>query len=45
MNRRDIEEMRRRLEARQAAEAADHPAMLIVGAVAFIFLIVVMSAL
>jgi hypothetical protein len=45
MNRRDLEEMRRRLAERQAAEAADHPAMLIVSAVAFIFLIVVMSAI
>lgn len=30
MNRRDLDEMRRRLEARGAAEADDHPAVLAV---------------
>jgi len=29
MNRRDLEEMRRRLEARQIERATDHPAMLV----------------
>jgi hypothetical protein len=40
MNRRDLEEMRRRLSARSAAEGEDSKLLLAIAAVLFVFLFV-----
>ena len=41
MNRRDLEEMRRRLADRQVAETVDHPAMLMLAGAMFFLLFIV----
>ena len=43
MNRRELEEMRRRLAERQAAQAADHPALLVLTGVMFFLLFLIMA--
>lgn len=41
MNRRDLEEMRLRLEARQIERAADHPALLVLAGAGFFLLFLI----
>ena len=43
MNQRDLEDMRRRLEARQIEQAADHPALVVLAG-AFFFLLLLITA-
>lgn len=43
MNRRDIEKMRRRLAERQAAQAADHPALLVLSGVMFFLFFLILA--
>lgn len=43
MNRRDLEEMRRRLSERQAAQATDHPAMLVLAGGLFVLAFLILA--
>lgn len=43
MNRRDLEEMRQRLAERQAAQAADHPALLVLTGAMFFLLFLILA--
>ena len=43
MNRRELEELRQRLAERQAAQAADHPAMLVLAGAMFFLLFLILA--